>query len=135
METIKKTAVNTLATTALTLVALGCIAFAMGGNCLFLRTIFECLAANLLIHVGLPFVRLIESRYMLLDLLFEVGYVLLVLIPFGFVFGWYATTPLWVVICMGVVIYLLGNAINIMKINKDVGIINEELNNLRGIER
>lgn len=130
MNVFRKIVVNILATTALTLIILGIFGTAMGGSVLFLNTIFQSLAANILIHVGLKAVRLIESRFILVDLLIEIGYVLLVLIPFGFVFDWYNSTPLWLVLLMGVGIYLIGSAINIIKINKDIEDINAELSNL-----
>ena len=131
MNTVKKVIANILATTALTLITLGTIGTVMGASVLFFRTIFQALAANTLIHTGLLLVRRIESRYAFLEWLYEIGYVLLILIPFGFLFGWYSSTPLWIVICMGIGIYLAGCAVNIIKLNKDIEIINKELERLK----
>ncbi|MGL4484723.1 MAG: hypothetical protein ACRCUS_07200, partial [Anaerovoracaceae bacterium] len=88
---------NILATTGLTLLVLGTIATIYGGKYLFISSVFESLLVNAIIHLGLLLINKIESRYFFLEILYEVVYVLLILIPAGYLFDWYSTTPIWVV--------------------------------------
>ncbi len=124
---MKKLFVNCLSTTALTLLTLAVIAFSQQAQCIFVVTVFQAFFANALIHIGLYFVGKIESRYFLMELLWEVGYVLVVLTGCGYLFNWYSSTPLWMVILMGIVIYAIGCFINIMRIRDDISEINHEL--------
>jgi F0F1-type ATP synthase assembly protein I len=52
---------------------------------------------------------------------------LAVLIVFGYIFDWYSRTPLWLLIIIGIVVYIAGNVFNIVKINNDLAQINREL--------
>jgi hypothetical protein len=134
MKIVKKTAVNILATTAITLIVLSIVALIMNADCLYLHTVIECFAANLLIHAGLFFVRRIESHYLILDLTFEMVYILLVLIIFGFIFGWYSSTPLWMVVCIGAVVYFISVVISVTNTNKALEDINSKLLGLKAAE-
>ncbi len=124
---MKKLFVNCLATTALTLLILAIVAYVCQARYIFVITVFQDFFANVVIHVGLYFVSKIESRYLLIEILWEIGYVLVVLICCGYLFSWYGSTPLGLVILMGIVIYAIGGFINIMKIRDDISEINQEL--------
>lgn len=125
---IKNTLANTLAATGLTVVILALIGTLFGAKYLFISSVFQSLGVNFLIQLGLPVVRKYESNYFIVETLLAIGYVLLVLIPAGFLFDWYGNgTPLWIVILMGIVIYALGCAVDIMRINDDIKFINQKL--------
>lgn len=124
---MKKLFVNCLATTALTLLILAAFAYTQQMRFIIVTGVFQDFFANAVIHIGLYFVGKIESRYFFLELLVEIGYALTVLIICGYAFDWYSSTPLGVVILMGIVIYAIGCFINVMKIRDDLGAINKEL--------
>ncbi len=128
MKTLAK---NTLATTGITLVVLATIATAYGGSVIFISSIFQSLFVNILINFGLVAVNKIESKYYFLEILYKVIYVLMVLIPSGYIFGWYSTTPLWIVILMGVGIYAVGCLMSIFKVSNDVAAINSRIQVLK----
>ncbi len=128
MKTLIK---NIFATTGLTLLVLGGVATAFGGKYLFISSVFESLLVNVLIHLGLLVISKFESRYYLLEILYEVAYVFLVLIPAGYLFGWYSTTPLWIVVIMGVVVYAMGCFVSIFRVTSDVKEINRQIQVLK----
>lgn len=128
MKTLIK---NILATTGLTLLVLGGIATIYGGKYLFISSVFESLLVNALIHMGLLLVSKLENKYYFVEVLYEVAYVFLVLIPAGYLFGWYSTTRLWIVMLMGVVIYVCGCFISIFRVTSDVTAINRQIQVLK----
>lgn len=128
MKTLLK---NILATTSLTLLVLGVIATAYGGKYILISSVFESLLVNVLIHSGLLLVSKLESKYYFVEILYEVVYVLFVLVPSGYLFGWYSTTPLWIVMLMGVIIYVCGCFIQIFRVTSDVTAINRQIQVLK----
>lgn len=124
---MKKLMVNCLATTALTLVLLSGAAFVYQAKCLFVATIFQSLFANVIIHAGLSFIRKFESIYSIFEVLLKVGYTLGILIACGFLFNWYCSTPIWLVVVIGVAVYLIACLLDILRMNDDLSYINKEL--------
>ncbi len=118
---------NTLATTGLTLIVLAIIATIFKAEWLLIDSIYQSFLANIIIQVGLIFVHKFESKYFIIEIFLEIGYVLSVLILAGFLFDWYGSTPVWIVILMGVGIYFIGYFINVLKINDDIAFINKQL--------
>jgi hypothetical protein len=128
MKTIIK---NIFATTGMTLLVLSLIAIAYGGKLLCIRTVFESLFVNILINVGLIFVNRIESKYYFIEILYEIAYVLLIILPSGFLFGWYAAIPLWIIALMSVAIYSVSCFINIFRVTSDVEDINRQIKSMK----
>lgn len=122
---------NCLATTGLTLVILAAIAWIYHANFLCINTVFQSFIVNIIIHVGLILFQKLETKYFIIELFIEIGYVLAVLAISGFLFGWYSSTPLWVLILMGISIYFISCFINIMRINEDLQFINNHLKLLK----
>lgn len=130
MKTIVK---NTLAATGITIVTLAMIGTLFGARFLFISSVFQSLGVNLLIQLGLPVVRKYESHYFIVEASLDIGFILLVLIPAGFMFNWYGNgTPLWMVVLMGIGIYVVGCMINIMRIHDDINFINQKLKSRNG---
>ncbi len=118
---------NTLATTGLTLITLALVATCFQGECIFIRTVYECLLVNILIQVGMIFLQNVESKYFIVEVLLQNGYILTILILAGFLFHWYRSTPIWVLILMGIVIYFISSFINLFRLNEDIAYINKQL--------
>ena len=53
--------------------------------------------------------------------------VLAVLVVSGSLFGWYESTPLWVLIFMGIAVYVIGCLVDVFRIRSDVDLINRQL--------
>ena len=118
---------NWLATTGLSLLLLAAVAALYGGCAIFIVTVFQAGFANLIIHLGLELLRRFESSYFLVEIGVEVGYVLAVLVVSGSFFGWYESTPLWVLIFMGIAVYVIGCLVDVFRIRSDVDLINRQL--------
>jgi Protein of unknown function (DUF3021). len=89
-------------------------------------TVFQIFAANIVIVLGL-FVRgKFEIRYIILEYLVDISYIIAVLIVFGLLFNWYSAIPVWLLVVMAVIIYIFVMIISVTKIKKDA----KELNKL-----
>lgn len=126
---MKKAVVNVMATTGLTLIILALTGVMYGARFLFIKSVFQSLGANMIIHTGLYFIHKFESKYMILESLLDISYAIAVLLVFGFIFQWYGSTPGWMLAVMAVVIYLFGCWVSIFRMKEDVKEINELLQN------
>lgn len=126
---MKKAVVNIMATTGMTLIILALVVALYGASFLCITSVFQSLAANIVIHAGLTLTHKFESKYVILELLLDISYTIGILLVFGLIFGWYASTPAGVLAIMAVVIYLLNCSVGIFRVREDVKIINELLQN------
>lgn len=124
---MKKLIRNCFTTTGLTLVILAVIASLYQAKCLFVNSVYQSLFVNIIIHIGLLLLKKFESKYYIIEFIVNIGYVLVVLIGFGFLFKWYSSMPMWLLSLMGITIYLIGCIFNIFKINDDISFINTQL--------
>jgi hypothetical protein len=129
---MKKTVVNTVATTGAALVALTIFALIIGGTSIYVHTILEILAANVVIHFGLFLIRKFESSYAVLAYFFDISYLIAVLVVFGVIFDWYSSVPVWVLVIVGLVIYLFGLFTNMVRIRNDIKEMDELLQKRKG---
>ena len=92
----------------------------------FVPTVFQILAANIVIILGL-FIRMkFEIRIIILEYLIDISYIIAVLIVFGLIFNWYFSIPIWFLVVMAVVIYIFATIITVTMIRNDA----KELNKL-----
>lgn len=124
---MKKMISNCFATTGLTLIILTMVASLYQANFLCLTSVYQVLLVNILIHVGLILVRKIESKYFIIEVSIEIGYILGILLVFGYIFKWFTNPPLWVVVLIGIVVYIICCLIDIFHIKDDISIINDQL--------
>jgi hypothetical protein len=109
---------------ALVILALFSLLFKVEIN--FVPTIFQVLAANIVIILGL-FIRMkFEIRSIILEYLIDISYIIAVLIVFGLIFNWYSSMPIWFLVVMAVVIYIFATIITVTMIRNDA----KELNKL-----
>jgi hypothetical protein len=120
---------NILATTGLTLILLALIATLYKAELILISSIYQSFLVNIIIQIGLIFVQKFESKYFMIEILLENGFVLTVLILAGYIFHWYSSTPIWIVALMGVVIYSISYLINSIRIHDDIAFINRQLKN------
>lgn len=126
---MKKIVVNIMATMGLSLALLAMIGSFSGAEFLCINSIYQVLAANIVIHLGLSVTNKVECKYWMLESFLDIPYTIGILMVFGFVFDWYLYTPFWMLAIMAVIVYLLGCATSIFRIRKDVKIVNELLRN------
>lgn len=115
------------ATTGLSLLLLTVVATLYHAQFLCLTTVYQVFLANVLIHIGLTLLEHFESPYFLLEILLEVGYILIVLIIFSFLFDWYSSTPLWILILLGITVYFIGSLIDVFRLSNNLTFININL--------
>ena len=63
----------------------------------------------------------------MVELFAEIGSTLAVLIVAGYWFNWYESIPIWVLIIIGIVVYLVGCLIDMFQITNDIRFINDQL--------
>ncbi len=124
---MKRIITNILATTGLALVILAIIASVYEAEFLLISAIFQTLAANTVIHLGLLLTRKLESKYAMLEATVDIVWTVFVLIVSGAVFSWYSSTPIIILIVMGASIYLIGMWLSMVRIREDIAEINKLL--------
>ena len=133
-DEIKKMIVCTLTNTSAVLIFLVIIAIVFDGNSvqavwglsIQVSTFFQVLGANAIIYLGLFFTRKLEIKYAILEFLLDITYVIGILFIFSVFFDWF-TDNIWILAVMAVVLYILGQAINIIKTRKYADEMNELL--------
>ncbi len=118
---------NIFAITGIALVLLSVIAQFYGGRFLCIETVYQILGVCTAIQLVLMLLQKFESPYFIVEILLEIGAVLVLILVSGAVFHWYDSLPAWVLIIMGVAVYLTGCAIDIFQIQNEVKMINHYL--------
>lgn len=127
MTSLKNLIKNCLETTAVALLILSVIALLCGGRFLCIETVFQTGAASLVIQSGILLLDRLESVFILIDMALQIGYVLGVLIIFGYIFDWYASLPLGMLIVLGLLVYFVACLFGMYRIKGDVATINSRL--------
>jgi len=125
---MKKIIVNIMFTTGSALVILASFFAAFNLKEMQIITIFQILGANIFINCGLFFIiKNIESRYVIIEYVLHISYIIIILILFGAIFDWFSAIPVWVLVIMAVVIYLFTIGTSIAVIKKETNEINKLL--------
>jgi len=124
---IKKIIINIMFTTCASLILDAVFAVIIGYESIYVHTLFEILAANIIIHLGLILTKKFESSYVILEYVLDVSYIIVVLIIFGLVFNWFSLIPVWYLVITAVAIYAFGIFISIAKIRKESDDLNKLL--------
>lgn len=121
---MKRYGVNVLATTGLSLLVLSVVALMFDMSFLEIESVFETFAANIIVHIGLLFVQKIEYKYAAVKPVLDIGFIVTVLVVCGAVFGWFTSTPVWVLVVMAVMIYPLSITLNLFRMQQEANEIN-----------
>lgn len=116
-----------LATTALIIIAIAIVALFFKAKLIYTATIFEVMFANIVIHVGLFLARKFNSKYQILEYAVELTSVLLSVLACGYIFKWFRSIPLWIMIIMIISIYFITCILDIAKTDRDINLINKQL--------
>jgi hypothetical protein len=138
MREIKKIIVNILAVTSLALLLLIFVAIVIDGASIQeiqeatiqINLFLQILGVNTLIFVGFNFIRKFESKYVILEFLLDISYIIVVLFIFGAIFGWFSTRS-WILVIMAIAVYIFTLLTNTVRTRKDAKEINELLKKIK----
>lgn len=121
---MKKFVINVLATTGLSLILLSVIALFYQAEYLCLQTVFQVFGANAILHFGFLLIRKSEIKWHLAETFFSIATIIILLIVCGFLFDWFSSTPAWLLIPMGFVIYIISAVLDLISMRQDAREIN-----------
>lgn len=124
---MKKTAVNILCTTGLTLILLAAVGIIFKARFLCIESVFQSVAVNIIIHIGLIFTRKFESSYAALEYALDICWITATALIFGMVFDWYASVPVWVLTVMALAAYFVSVMLSLVRANHEIIEINKLL--------
>ncbi|EHJ52617.1 hypothetical protein [Streptococcus macacae] len=123
---MKKLIVNILATTSLSLVLLSLVAlFYYQAHVLYLATVFQVLAANVLIHLSFLWIERCDIKNRFLELLGNILVIEGILLLFSWCFNWLSTLSLWLLVTMGAAFYFCTLLLDIFYIKRTTAEIND----------
>jgi len=94
-------------------------------------TILEIIGANLVITIGLFLTNKIEFRFAIFEYMLDIAFMMLVICISGILFNWYSRVSVWVPIIIVILIYILFNLLDIVRVHKDIIEINKLLQKLK----
>lgn len=121
---MKRFAINVLTTTGLSLVLLSGIALFFQAECIFLQTVFQIFGVNIVFHAGFLLTGKLEMRWPFAELFLNIAMIIFLLLFFGSLFDWFSSTPVWILIPMGLVIYLISAVLQLFRMRQDAQEIN-----------
>jgi len=90
-------------------------------------SILEIICANSVITAGLFLTHKIEFRFVILEYLLDVFFMMTVIVVSGIIFNWYSNIPVWIPVIIVIVIYILFNLLDIIRVHSDIKEINKLL--------
>lgn len=127
--TMKKLIVNIFAITGISLTLLSIIALFFRAEWLNILTVPQVLSANAIICLGITLLRTLELKYFIMKILLENILIAAVLVSFGSVFNWFTSTPVWLLVSMGVVIYFISLLLDLLHMKQEAQEINSLIQN------
>jgi hypothetical protein len=124
---MRKMILNITSTMGITLVMLALIGTFSGATLICIDSIYQAFAANIVIHTGYLLTRRFESEYVILEASLDIGYTIIVLISFGFIFHWFSSIPIWMLMIMSVTIYIAGLLLSMFRTREEIDTINKLL--------
>ncbi len=121
---MRKMMLNIMATTGITLVVLAGIAICYGGTVIFISTVFQALALNIAIYIGIYIMNHFEYRYPILETGLKLLYVIAAVLVSGWIFDWYADLPVVVLVLMTVGIFGACMCLDTLSLRDEVKAIN-----------
>lgn len=121
---MKRNMVNVFATTGISLALLSVVALFYNAEYLCLQTVFQVLGINIVIHLGFLFLHRLPIKSLVLGMALDVALIIGALLVFGAIFHWFTSTPVWVLIILGVVMYIVSLLLDLLEMKKEAGEIN-----------
>lgn len=124
---MKKMISNILATTGIVLLVLSVVALCYGGTVIFINTIFQILAVNTVVYLGLYLLELLEFRYPILETGVKLLYILGVVLLTGWLLEWYEFVSVAELGIMTVIVMIVCVCLDTLNLRTEVKEINELL--------
>ncbi len=121
---MKKNIVNILATTGISLLLLSVVALSYHGSCIYLETVFQTFGVNIITHLGIIIIKKIELRTIFTEMVLEITFIVCELLVFGRLFHWFTSLSFLLLVCMGVVIYIISLFLNLLQMKQEAKEIN-----------
>lgn len=121
---MKKNIVNILATTGISLLLLSTIALSFHASCIYLETVFQAFGVNIITHLGILLIKKIELRNIYTEMFLEITFIVCELFVFGRAFHWFTSLSFLMLVCMGVVIYIISLFLNLLQMKQEAKEIN-----------
>ena len=121
---MKKNIVNILATTGISLLLLSVVALSYHGSCIYLETVFQTFGVNIITHLGIIIIKKIELRTIFTEMVLEITFIVCELLVFGRLFHWFTSLSFLLLVCMGVVIYIISLFLNLLQMKHESKEIN-----------
>ncbi len=121
---MKKNIVNILATTGISLLLLSVVALSFHASCIYLETVFQVFGINTITHLGILCIKKIELRNIFIEMVLEITFIVCELLVFGRLFHWFTSLSFLLLVCMGVVIYIISLFLNLLQMKQEANEIN-----------
>lgn len=106
------------------MVLLSVIALCFQAECIFVQTVFQILWANIVFHSGFLLISKLEMKWPFAELFLNIAMIIILLLVFGSLFNWFSSTPVWILILMGLVIYIISAVLQLFSMRQDAQEIN-----------
>lgn len=124
---MKKILTNIMATTAISLIVLSVIAACYKAHFLCIETVFQTFGVNIFLHLGVIGIQKIDFTFPIVEPLLSIGYSLLLVLVCGNIFSWYESMPVYVLVLLTMIVYIVGAWLSVIQLRKEVNDINELL--------
>lgn len=121
---MKKYIVNIFATTGISILLLSMIALFFHAKYICLQTTFQVLGINIIVHFGLIFLSKLEVKHTIIEIALDIALITIMLLLFGSIFHWFTSTPIWILVIMGFIIYLVSILLNLLCMKQEAKEIN-----------
>jgi len=130
-DDIKRIILYVFASTGAVLFLLAFFYLFKGNKSINAGTIFEIIGANIVITIGLFLTHKIEFRFAVFEYLLDIVFMITVILVSGLIFNWYPGIPVWVLILIVIVIYIIFNLLDIIRVRYDIKEMNKLLQKLK----
>jgi len=93
--------------------------------------VLEIILADLVITIGLYMTNKIEFRFAIFEYALDIVFMTVVIVISGILFNWYSHIPVWVSIVIVIVIYVIFNLLDIVRVSNDIKEMNKLLQKLK----
>ena len=124
---MKKTIINMMFTTGISIVGLTLYFIFLREERVLTQTILQLFAANILLHLGLYIRDKFEVRNPIIERILDNSIIITVLLVFGFVFGWFVKVPVWLLVISAIGLYIITVFITSSEVKKDIEKVNKIL--------
>lgn len=121
---MRKFMVNIFATTGISILLLSMTALLFQAKYICVETVFQVLGTNIMVHIGLNFLGKLEMKDTILEIALDLALITGMLVVFGSVFHWYTSTPIWILVVMGVVLYIVSSLLHLLCMKREAQEIN-----------